>query len=211
MTDMPINTGLKFFGAITASATHELKNRFAIVNEQAGLLADFVAMAEAGKSLDPERLSRLSASVKKQVALADELLRRMNRFAHSVDQMTGDADMAELLDTISSLVQRTADRRNVTLEVRLPDPSPRVYSSSFWLMNLIWILVDGAMGPSTGQRTLTLSCESSAERTVIRIDGADSVDNLEPVMAEAEYLAEALRVQVSLDPDRRSLSVVMTK
>ena len=39
---------LRYFGQVSASISHELKNVLAILNENAGLLQDYAAMAEQG-------------------------------------------------------------------------------------------------------------------------------------------------------------------
>ncbi len=102
------------------SISHELNNRFAIVNEQAGLLKDLVPMAErSGGHPDPERLVRLADAVRKQVALGDDLLRHMNRFAHSVDVPFGETDIAGVVACVVALARRNADRRQVSLDFQL--------------------------------------------------------------------------------------------
>ncbi|MGD8291766.1 MAG: sensor histidine kinase, partial [Desulfobacterales bacterium] len=86
--DVVAEMGLQFFGRISASVSHELKNVLAIVNENAGLLEDLACMANRGKPIDPSRLIKMADAVKKQVGRADEILKNMNRFAHSIDQPT---------------------------------------------------------------------------------------------------------------------------
>ena len=211
MNHASTHTGLRFFGAMTASISHELKNRFAIVNEQAGLLTDFVRMAERGKALDPERLMRLGESLKTQVALADDLLGHMNRFSHSVDETTCETDIAMVLACITGLARRTADRRNVCIDLQLPEAHPMAHTSAFSLMNLIWILLEGAMGPGTDQRSLTLACESLPEGASIRMDGTLSPDPLKQAIDGASDLSQELGAQVSLDSDGRSVSVLLPR
>ena len=58
-------TGLQFFGRISASISHEIKNVLAIVNENAGLLEDYSIMAEGGMPLDPARLKKMASTVMK--------------------------------------------------------------------------------------------------------------------------------------------------
>ena len=48
--------GVRFFGEMSASISHEIKNVLAIINENAGLLQDMVMMIEKGSPLSPERL-----------------------------------------------------------------------------------------------------------------------------------------------------------
>jgi len=77
--------GVRFFGRMSASISHEIKNVLAIINENAGLLDDFALMAEKGMPLDPRRLGKVAESLMKQVRRADAIVRNMNKFAHSVD------------------------------------------------------------------------------------------------------------------------------
>ena len=76
---------LHYFGMVSASVSHELKNVLAILNENAGLLQDFAAMAEQGLPLDPDRIRRLAATMLGQIDRGDAIINRMNRFAHSAD------------------------------------------------------------------------------------------------------------------------------
>lgn len=211
MTDVLTDTGLKFFGTMTASISHELKNRFAIVNEQAGLLTDFVRMAQKGRALDPERLMRLGESLKTQVSLADDLLGHMNRFSHSVDQPIGETDVDLVLVCIAGLARRTADRRNVTLDLRRSDAPAMAQTSAFSLMNLIWILLDGAMGPGTASRGITLSCESLPNGAAVHMDGATEPALLQQAVAAATPLAQGLGAQVSMDAHGQSVCVLLPK
>jgi len=63
--------GLRFFGKISASISHELKNTFAVINENAGLLEDFSVMAEKGIPMDPARLMKLGGTIRKQICRED--------------------------------------------------------------------------------------------------------------------------------------------
>ena len=71
--------GVRFFGKMTASATHELKNTLAIINENAGLLEDLSMIAQSGNSLSSERVHDISKRVSRQVKRADVILKRLNR------------------------------------------------------------------------------------------------------------------------------------
>ena len=90
------DTGLRFFGKVTASVTHDVKNSLATINENAGLLTDYAAMAARGKPLDPERVNALAVRIMDQVKRADALLKNMNRFAHSVDDSLKKVDLNEI-------------------------------------------------------------------------------------------------------------------
>src|SRR5680860_791484 len=97
MNDSLAETGLKFFGTVSASISHEIKNRMAVINEQAGLLKDLVLLAGQGKEMNLERLMRLAESLKNQVVLTDGIIKNMNRFSHTVDNFRCSADLGEVL------------------------------------------------------------------------------------------------------------------
>ena len=80
--------GLQFFGKMTASISHEIKNVMAIINESAGLLEDYGMMADKGIPIDPEKLKVVSGRVSKQIHRAEGIIRNMNSLAHSVDEST---------------------------------------------------------------------------------------------------------------------------
>ena len=52
---------LDFCARVTASATHEIKNELAVINEQSRLIQELLAMAGQGKEPSLERLRRSSA------------------------------------------------------------------------------------------------------------------------------------------------------
>jgi len=58
--------GFQFFGKISASISHEIKNVLAVLNENAGLLEDLVLMAEKGAPFNQERAKSLAGSMRKQ-------------------------------------------------------------------------------------------------------------------------------------------------
>ena len=72
--------GLQFFGKISASISHEIKNVLAIINENAGLLEDFTLMAEKGRPIDMERFKTVAGKIRGQVGRADGIVKNFNRF-----------------------------------------------------------------------------------------------------------------------------------
>ena len=57
--DMIGEQGLKFFGKMSATISHEINNALAIINENAGLLQDFTLMAGKRVPIDLDRLHTL--------------------------------------------------------------------------------------------------------------------------------------------------------
>jgi len=161
--------GFHFFGKITASISHEIKNALAIINESAGLLEDFSLLAEQGRPIDPGRLKILAVSVLKQVRRADELVKRMNRFAHSADQPVSRIDLGEIVGLTASLAQRLALLREASLEFAPPGKEQGVATRPFLLANLIWCCLEHLL--TRGSKAISLTLEERGEQVVIRVSG----------------------------------------
>jgi signal transduction histidine kinase len=161
--------GFRFFGKMSASISHEIKNALAIINENAGLLEDLTLLAEQGRPTDPQRLKKLAQSIKKQIQRADGLVKRMNRFAHSADETEKTVDLGELLELIMAMAQRLASQREARLELILPEEPVRTGTNPFLLENLIWLCLDHLL--AEGHKAIRLVPEEAADGARIRLLG----------------------------------------
>jgi C4-dicarboxylate-specific signal transduction histidine kinase len=152
-------TGLQFFGKMSASISHEMKNVMAIINENAGLLDDLTVMAEKGMPIDPQRLRTQASRIMKQIRRGDDIIKGMNRFAHSVDEPLRQADLNDTLGLMCILSGRFAFMRGVTLELEPPSTQVPVITSPFFLQNLLWLCLDFAMGSAGAGKTVVLRAE----------------------------------------------------
>jgi len=193
--------GLEFFGKVTASVSHELKNRLAVINEQAGLLDDHVSLGRQGRELDLERLKKLSATVQRQVALANTVIKNVNGFAHSIDSPRQQVDLNEALKLSAALSQRTADMREVSLEVQELDEPIMVTTSYFRLLNLFWICLNAAIEITAPRDKITAKLDKQAAEKVllIRTTAAAGRKISEDLAAAAGKLAADLGLPVELD------------
>ncbi|WP_419785258.1 sensor histidine kinase [Pseudodesulfovibrio sp.] len=185
--------GLRFFGRVSASVSHEIKNVFAVINEAAGLIGDFTLMAEKGMPIQPERLKKAADSIQGQVRRGDAIVRNMNAFAHSIDEDIREVDLAELAGLTVALATRMADMKQVRLT--LGDCAAVVLSATpFDLMRLlhesIAVVLD-AMQPGDSLAVGVKSAPDGASFTlgaggkaVPAVEGKELVD-----MAEAMGLA----------------------
>ena len=104
-----------FLSAVTAGATHEMRNVLAIIKESAGLLGDMVNLHAAGRTLDPERLRRAVDRVDVQVKRGASILTALNRISHAIDEDLKTLDLDEELRQAVFLSQRRARVNGVTL------------------------------------------------------------------------------------------------
>lgn len=164
-------TGLRFFGKMSTSISHDIKNVLAIINENAGLLEDITLMEAKGIPVDPERIKTIAGKIKRQIQRADKIVKNMNRFAHSVDETLGNIDLGELLALVAALSERFASMRCVTLR---PEPlsGPVIMKGNpFLLENLVWRCLDFAMDRAGEGKIIGLVAEKVEKGVRIRFTG----------------------------------------
>ena len=140
LTDMD---DVKFFGALSAAMTHDMKNVLAIINENAGLLGDLAVKSQKKTTpVDPLKASTISEKIRKNVTRADNLMKRFNRFSHSMDHAAEYVDMEEMVILVASLSERIIRRHGGTLTV-IPPPVPcRIHARQFAVLHLIFRALD---------------------------------------------------------------------
>jgi signal transduction histidine kinase len=161
-------TGLQFYGKITASVSHEIKNVLAIINENAGLLEDFTFMADRGKPIDPARLKTMAATIQKQVDRADEILKNMNRFAHSIDKTFTDVDLNQTIELFVALTERFAAMRGITVDLHLTANPVIITTAPFFLIDLLWLCLDFCISASGDDKQVVLVVEET--ENIVRIE-----------------------------------------
>jgi len=181
--------GFAFFGAVSASLSHEINNVLAIVSELSGLLGDITTGAAQGRPLDPERLSRMSERINGQVERGKRLVKRLNRFAHSVDQPMGAVDLADAMELITTICRRFADLQRATLDTDFPDQSVVVQSSAFGLMQAVHLCFDLCLGDGGDEgRSVTVGFSAADGGGTIRVSSSAPLPENERAAERLEYL-----------------------
>lgn len=212
--DIIAETGLQFFGRISASISHELKNVLAIVNENAGLLEDLTLMADRGKPIDPARLKLMAATVKKQIGRADGIIQNMNRFAHSIDQTIKTVELNPTLELTIALTARFAAMRGVRVELLLPPNQLAIPTAPFFLINLLCLCLDFAMSASGDDKRIELVAEETADSVQIRFQRLEGLAGQLPATfpsAREESLLAVLGAALATDPQRKEVVLRLPK
>ena len=212
--DIITETGLQFFGRISASISHEIKNVLAIVNENAGLLEDFTLMADRGKPIDPARLKMMAAAVKRQVARADEIIKNMNRFAHSIDQTTSTVDLDQTIELVIALTARFAAMQGVRVDLKLPASPLKIATAPYYLMNLLWLCLDFSMSASGDEKRVELVVEETENSVRIRYRRLAGIREalLETFPSDREkILLAVLEAVLTAEPDREEVVLRLSK
>ncbi len=212
--DIIAETGLQFFGRISASISHEIKNVLAIVNENAGLLEDLTLMADRGKPLDPARLKMMAEAVQKQVGRADGIIKNMNRFAHSIDQNITTADIDQTIELLIALTARFAAMRAVKVDLQLPATPLTIPTAPFYLMNLLWLCLDFSMSASGDEKRVELVVEETENSVRIRFRRLAGLSEaaLETFPSDREKnLLAVLEAALTAEPEREEVVLRLAK
>jgi len=205
-------TGLQFFGKMSASISHELKNVLAIINENAGLLEDLAVLAEKGVPIDPQRLKTPASRIMKQIRRGDDIIKGMNRFAHSVDEPLRQMDLHDTLALTYALSNRFASMRGVRLELEPPSIPVPVVANPFFLQNLISLCLDFAMGCAGAGKTVSLKAEKIEGGAKIMFSKLEDMAKVEtgPFPAERERaLLQALKADLVIHKEMGELCLTL--
>ncbi len=201
----PTERGRQFFGAITASLSHEINNVLATVNELAGLLDDLCAAAEQGGTLNVERVRSAAQRISAQVDRGRRLVKRLNRFAHTVDSDQNTVETRERLEEMVALCQRFATLRRVSLEAELPDEAPVLSGSPFDVQHVVWRCIDTALGVSEQGDTVTLCLAESDGGVAVTVRASRPANSSVELSEKIFFLSKLLkalagRLDVCQDP-----------
>ena len=206
--------GLQFFGKMTASISHEIKNVLAIINENAGLLGDFALMAERGAAVDPQRLHAMSQTVMKQVRRADAIAKNMNRLAHSVDESTKAIDLNDTLEMLAILSDRFASMRDVAVRPKRNEVPLKLRTSPFFLLNLLWLCLDFAMDAANEDKIIELVTQKTEAEIQVCFKGLDGLTEplLRPFPVEPEKdLCDLLGAKLEINTANKEIIVKLTR
>jgi C4-dicarboxylate-specific signal transduction histidine kinase len=215
MAEMNNTSELQFFGTVTASVSHELKNVLAIVNENAGLIEDLLAFADQGRALDPARVLKAAQAIKAQIRRGDAIIKSLNRFSHSVDQPVAAIDVDQALELVVGLTARMAAMRGVAVTLAPPTDGIMVKTGPFAFQQLMWRCLDRAIACAASQgAAIDIAVETqAAPGACIRLKGpagsgpdllADPKDHalLEAAGAEVQVDSASGEMIITLTPIR---------
>ncbi len=153
--------GLQFFGRMSASISHELKNVLAIIKENSGLLNDYLSMMSRGTPIDPERFQTVAQRIEAQTRRADTIIKCLNQFAHTVDSFGQPVDLNQVLDLLTALHRRPAAMQEVTLAAKPAGTPVEVTTSPFVLLTALGRIVSFVLPAVPKGRVMTLAADHS--------------------------------------------------
>lgn len=206
--------GMKFFGRMSASATHEIKNTLAIINESAGLLEDLSIAADQGIPLSIPRIKNISKMITRQVQRADLILKKLNRFSHSTDQSTDSVDLEKTLYFVLNLADRLIKAHGVTIKITSPLTPLIITTNLFCLENIIWRAIESAYYTAKGKKQILISFEPHLAIISIWFSINTVTDNaIEDLFKskEDQALLEFLNISIEKNKKNNSFGLLLPK
>jgi light-regulated signal transduction histidine kinase (bacteriophytochrome) len=207
--DVMGKAGLAFFGKISASISHELKNALSIINESAGLLEDLTLMAQKG-AVDPNRLLSTAKRIQLQVVRSDQIIQNMNTFSHSIDRPLLRLDIRDLLACLLAVTRRITDMKGIKISYDPGDAPISITTAPFFLMTLLWHLLEVVIWHAGDCKTVVCAVTKAGKSVEIRFTCPDTLitDKKEGVQDEAQLaLLTALKGTLSTSADGLLLSL----
>ena len=206
--------GIQFFGKMSASISHEIKNVLAVINENAGLLEDICCMADRGKPGDIVRLKKIAGDVKDQVRRADRIVTAMSRFAHSADEPSTETDLGELTALLGLLAMRFAAMRGVEIKTLAPSDPVLVTTFPFGLLNLLWTCLDCAMTAAGSGKMVEIVAAKTTEGGLVRfrrLEQLSAASIADIALGRLSALPHALNATIAADETKTELIVRLPK
>jgi hypothetical protein len=200
--------GLRYFGSVSASVSHDIRNRFAVINEKAGLLEDMTTMMIEGRAIDLERMRTQARKVNEQVHLANQIIRNLNAFAHTVDTPQKTVDVAALLTLVATLSARKAAAANASIDTSGLRDDIQLTTMPFFLGTLIGHCFDIGLAGVDDGGTIAIAAESidgGVRITFGHVSADESETGLAEPGAAVVALLELLEGHLRIDLERSEL------
>jgi hypothetical protein len=134
------------------------------MNENAGLMSDHLFMAQKGKPIDAERFSTIVQRIEKQIARADNIVKSLNAFSHSMDKPEQQIDLDEAVTLALGLGARIIANKGIQVNHSASANKLYLNGSLFFSLSLIWSILENIT-------------ENLASGTVLNIFSKEEDDN----------------------------------
>jgi signal transduction histidine kinase len=203
--------GVMFFGKVSASISHEIKNVLAVMSESAGLIEDLCLLSvKRGVGLDVQRVQSLSGRIRNQVGRADEIVKNMNRFAHTVDEVVSTIDLQEHIQLLITLSRRLAAMREVSIEFVPMERQISLTTSPFLLLCLLWSCLHYSMSVCGAEKKVDIRVKESDAAVRISFSGLKDLSGSagSGLPGDLERIsARELRARVFSNPEAGAVTV----
>jgi len=203
-----LDDSLAFFGAITASVSHELNNVMAIMDQTTGLLEDRLSGTQEEIRITSEKLEKIVTSLQKQAARGLDIIKRLNRFAHSADYARQKFDVGETLQNLIQLIVRLAVLKGVTLDARLPKAPLEIEGNPFYMQQAVFTAVRTVLATAQKGDVITVTLGEFNRKVEVTIEGPNYAPEAGEVdWAELKQVMDRLLAECKIEPAHQTIII----
>ncbi len=136
------------------------------MNENAGLMSDYLMMAQKGAPLDIERFSGIVQRIEKQIGRADGIVKSLNTFSHSMDKPEQQVDLDEAVALALGLGARIIANKGIQVNHTRAADKLYVNGSFFFLLFLIWSVLENITETLASDAVLNISSRKDEESQI---------------------------------------------
>jgi signal transduction histidine kinase len=209
--DFKNNDDLAFFGKVSASISHELKNILAIISEAAGLLQDLTEIATKGQKIELEMLKTCSQDIVEEIQRGFTTIKQMNTFAHSVDAPLKNVNLIAVLDLMIELTGFLSFASKVRFDPP-QDEASMVSTCPFRLQNLVYhalVFAFKSVGVD-GEIQVAVHREPNG-RARITFSGLGTEGGLPFPSEETKKIATSIGAEIRLADDSQAIDILVSQ
>ncbi len=154
-------------GEVSSGIAHDLNNPLAVMNEEAGWIADLLRGEENGSAHTRDEILNSVDQIQVQIRRSRDIVRRVLNWARDADEEAGAVDLNALLDKTLYLLESDLQTANVRVVRRLEADLPPVAAGAVELRQVLINLMKNALDAMEGGGTLTLTTERTGDGSVL--------------------------------------------
>lgn len=193
--------GLDFFSTVTAFNSQEIQDALGEIDRQAAAIDVMAVSMEQGQPLHPAGLLALAATIQQHVHEADSIVRRLNRFAHCMDQPVLTVHARDVLQSLILYTNRLARGKGVKVTLA-PGEEVQLTTPLFGLQNLLWICLKNLLEETKDGDEVTLGARLIGTDVVffIQVEARQPLVSIEKIIGgEALPLVLLLKAEIKVD------------
>ena len=129
-------------GRLAAGVAHEINNPLAIINENAGLLSDLIALGE--KTIPADRASRAVGAITKSIQRCSRITHRLLGFAKHMDLEAERIDVEDLMHEVLTFLRQEATYRDIHVQLDACEKVPAIESDRGQLQQVFLNIINNA-------------------------------------------------------------------
>jgi two-component system NtrC family sensor kinase len=174
-------------GELAAGIAHEINNPLAVINEEAGLIKDYMD-PEFGKGMEPERLREHLDSIQRSVFRCRDITHKLLRFVRKSDVELKTHDINGIIDgVVDGLLVRELRVSNIEIEKKYSSDIPSIMTDSNQLQQVILNIINNGVDALEGQAG-TISISTRRENNKVLVIIRDTGKGIKPEELEKLFM-----------------------